>query len=129
MNKVDPMGVFITYLGSIPYNELNLLYQSVDLGIFASTCENMPNILIELMASGLPIACSSSGPMPEILGLAGDYFEPEISESIALCIKRLIDSPETRKKISRLAYKRAEKFSWKNCADSTFSFLEKMSRK
>jgi len=129
MNKVDPKGLFISYLGSIPYNKINTLYQTAVLGIFASTCENMPNILIELMASGLPIACSSSGPMPEILGLAGDYFEPEISESIALCIKRLIDSPETRKKISRLAYKRAEKFSWKNCADSTFSFLEKMSRK
>lgn len=129
MNKVDPNGLFISYLGSIPYNKISALYQSADLGVFASTCENMPNILIELMASGLPIACSSSGPMPEVLGLGGVYFEPEISESVVTCLKDLIDSPERREQISILSFKEAERFSWKNCADSTFSFLEKMSRK
>ena len=35
--------------------------------IFASTCENMPNILIEGMSSGLPILCSNYLPMPEFL--------------------------------------------------------------
>ena len=35
--------------------------------IFASSCENMPITLIEGMASGLPIACSDRGPMPEVL--------------------------------------------------------------
>ena len=129
MNKVDPRGLFISYLGSIPYNKINALYQSADLGVFASTCENMPNILIELMASGLPIACSNSGPMPEVLGLGGEYFDPEILESIATCLKGLIDSPERREQISNLSFKEAESFSWKNCADSTFSFLEKVSRK
>jgi glycosyltransferase involved in cell wall biosynthesis len=129
MKKVDPNGLFISYLGSIPYNKINALYQSADLGVFASTCENMPNILIELMASGLPIACSSSGPMPEVLGLGGVYFEPEISESVVTCLKDLIDSPERREQISNLSFKEAKRFSWKNCADSTFSFLEKMSRK
>ena len=129
MNKVDPKRLFISYLGSIPYNKINRLYQSANLGVFASTCENMPNILIELMASGLPIACSSSGPMPEVLGEGGEYFEPEILESIVSCLKGLIDSPERREKIANLSFKEAERFSWKNCADSTFSFLEKVSRK
>lgn len=128
INKVDPRGLFISYLGSIPYNEINALYQSADLGVFASSCENMPNILIELMASGLPIACSCSGPMPEVLGLGGDYFEPEISESITTCLKGLIDSPERRRGISNVSFKEAQRFSWKNCADLTFSFLEKLSR-
>jgi glycosyltransferase involved in cell wall biosynthesis len=129
MNKVDQKGLFISYIGSIPYNKINVLYQSADLGVFASTCENMPNILIELMASGLPIACSSSGPMPEVLGEGGEYFEPEISESIANCLRGLIDSPERREEISSLSFKEVEKFSWKKCAESTFSFLEKVSRK
>jgi glycosyltransferase involved in cell wall biosynthesis len=129
MNKVDPKRLFISYLGSIPYNEINRLYQSADLGVFASTCENMPNILIELMASGLPIACSSSGPMPEVLGEGCEYFEPEILESIVSCLKGLIDSPERRGEISNLSFKAAGRFSWKNCADATFSFLEKVSRK
>jgi glycosyltransferase involved in cell wall biosynthesis len=129
MNKVDQKGSFISYLGPISYNKINALYQSADLGVFASSCENMPNILIELMASGLPIACSSSGPMPEVLGEGGEYFEPENSEGIVNCLKGLIDSPERREKISNISFKEVERFSWKNCADSTFSFLEKVSRK
>ena len=33
----------------------------------------MPNILIESMGSGLPIACSEKMPMPEFLGDDGIY--------------------------------------------------------
>jgi glycosyltransferase involved in cell wall biosynthesis len=129
MNKVDQKGSFISYLGPISYNEIHALYQSADLGVFASSCENMPNILIELMASGLPIACSSSGPMPEVLGEGGEYFEPENSQSIVNCLKGLIDSPERREKISNISFKEVGRFCWKHCADSTFSFLEKVSSK
>ena len=35
----------------------------------------MPNTLVEAMASGLPIACSDRGPMPEVLGDGGVLFD------------------------------------------------------
>ena len=38
-----------------------------DLFIFASSCENLPNTLLEAMASSIPIISSSKGPMREIL--------------------------------------------------------------
>ena len=66
----------------IPYHELHSEYKDADLGVFASSCENLPIILIEKMASGLPIACSNKGPMPEVLGSAGVYFDPENSYEI-----------------------------------------------
>ena len=55
-----------------------------DLFIFASSCENLPITMLEAMASGIPICCSNRGPMPEVLGREGCYFDPEVPASIAL---------------------------------------------
>ena len=93
MRHVDPTGAFITYRGAVPYDELHKLYEYADIGVFASTCENMPNILLEGMAAGLPMACSRKEPMLEILGDAGVYFDPENADDIARALRELIDSP------------------------------------
>src|SRR5204863_6991078 len=75
--RIDPHKTFIHYDGMIAHEALESCYHAADAFIFASSCENMPNILLEAMASGLPIACSKRGPMPEILGNAGVYFDPD----------------------------------------------------
>jgi glycosyltransferase involved in cell wall biosynthesis len=65
-----------------------------DIFVFASSCENMPNTLIEGMAAGLKIACSSRGPMPEVLKDAGYYFDPESPVSISKAIEQIILNPD-----------------------------------
>lgn len=119
----DRDGLFVRYLGAVPFDELNLYYKAADAFVFSSSCENMPNILIEGMAAGLPIACSDRGPMPEVLGDAGVYFDPESCESIALAIKRLFESDSLREVISDLAFAKANSYSWEQCANQTFRFL------
>ncbi len=83
----------------------------------------MPNILLEGMAAGLPIACSDRGPMPEVLGDAGVYFNPEDPASIAKAIRHLIESPELREQKAQAAFQRAQQYSWARCAEETFGFL------
>jgi glycosyltransferase involved in cell wall biosynthesis len=83
----------------------------------------MPNILLETMVAGLPVACSNRGPMPEVLGDAGLYFDPENPADIAQAIRRFILSPELRNEKAKTSFARARQFSWAGCADQTFSFL------
>jgi glycosyltransferase involved in cell wall biosynthesis len=118
----------VRYLGRIPHNELHTRYAGADLCLFASTCENMPNILLEGMASGLPIACSNRGPMPEVLGDAGVYFDPEKPSEIASALRELIDSPSLRAKLAQSSFERAKRYSWRRCADETFRFLAEVAR-
>ena len=125
----DPQGLCVEYHGSVAYDALHLMYTKADLGVFASSCENMPNILLESMAAGLPLASSNKGPTTEILGDAGFYFDPLNSEDIASAIKRLIESPDLRTKSAQANYKLAEQFSWGDCADKTFSFLTQIALK
>lgn len=126
LERLDPAGTFIRYVGPVPHSELPVHYRQADACLFASSCENMPNILMESMASGLPIACSSRGPMPEVLGDAGVYFDPESPDSIADAIRPLFSSPELRVRLAKSAFERAQAFSWRRCAHETFSFLAKM---
>ena len=128
LDRVDPQREVVRYLGAIPYSELHQQYAVSDLCVFASSCENLPIILLEGMASGLPIACSERGPMPEVLGPAGTYFNPEDPVDIARAIRLLAESPELRTKSAQAGYERAGAFSWERCARETFSVLADTAR-
>jgi glycosyltransferase involved in cell wall biosynthesis len=128
MKRCDPSRTFITYHGAVPYENLDAIYASADMYVFASSCENMPNILLEGMAAGLPIACSRKGPMPEVLGDAGVYFDPEEAQCIARALRELIRSHDLRARLAQAAFERAQSYSWKRCADDTFGFFARIAR-
>lgn len=119
----DPTGVFIRQLDFVPQKELPSHLANADMFIFASSCENMPNTLIEAMSVELPIACSNRGPMPEVLGDGGIYFDPEEPDSIADAVERIIKDGALRKTIAQRAKKLSDQYSWARCADETWSFL------
>jgi len=121
--ELDPFEDFIFYRGPVPFDDLHTLYHHADAFVFASSCENMPNILLEAMASGLPIACSNRGPMPEVLGENGVYFDPEIEEEIIDAMGKLVGGENLRDQVAHGAFLRARQFSWHRCADETLAFI------
>jgi len=120
---LDPHGEFIFYKGAIRFEALHAAYHEADAFIFASSCENLPNILLEAMASGLPIASSNRGPMPEVLGDDGVYFNPELEKDIAKALETLVREAALREQIAHRAFLRAGQFSWQRCADETLAFI------
>ncbi len=123
IDRLDAHRDWVHYHGAIPFNALHIRYAQADLGLFASSCENMPNILLETMASGLPIACSNRGPMPEVLGAGGIYFDPEQATDIARALQKLIETPTLRTELAQVSYQLSQQYSWQRCADATFEFL------
>jgi glycosyltransferase involved in cell wall biosynthesis len=119
----DPDGHVIRFSGPAAHADLVRHYHDADAFVFASSCENMPNILLEAMAAGLPIACADRGPMPGVLGDAGLYFDPEAPATIAAAIERLFGDATLRATLAEGAHRRAAAFSWTRCADETFAFL------
>lgn len=123
VKKADPNKEFITQYGFVNHTEIPSFLAKSDLFIFASSCENMPNTLVEGMASGLPIACSDRGPMPEILNDGGIYFDPENYLSIAKAIEDLINDEQRRLTFSKKAKELSEQYSWSSCAKETFEYV------
>tara|TARA_B100000795_G_scaffold225155_1_gene180809 strand:+ start:339 stop:1490 length:1152 start_codon:yes stop_codon:yes gene_type:complete len=124
INNVDPGGEFISYIGELDNEQINNNYLNSDICVFASSCENMPNILLEGMESGLPIVSSNMGPMPEILGEAGEYFDPLDVNDIFNALYKVIISSDLRKKMASSSLKRADLYTWEDCSSKTFSYLK-----
>jgi glycosyltransferase involved in cell wall biosynthesis len=126
LSEVDPRGEVVRYLGPMAHSEIHAAYARADIGVFASSCENMPNILLEQMAAGLPIACSNRGPMPGILEDGGVFFDPEDADSIGAALLALAQDPDLRTAKARRAQEIARGYSWSRCADETFEFLRRI---
>ncbi len=129
LNELDPEGRFLRYRGAVPFAELHELHREAELFVFGSSCENMPNVLLEGMAAGLPIACSTRGPMPEVLGEAGVGFDPERPDEIARALRTLAEDPELRRRLAVGASARAARFTWERCAQETLAFIAATDRR
>jgi glycosyltransferase involved in cell wall biosynthesis len=119
----DPERRFVEKREFVGRNEILDELLHADVFVFASSCENLPITLLEAMASGLPIACSNRGPMPEVLKDAGVYFDPEDPETIAAAIRLLIEDLPLRRSLAARARDYARNFTWSRCAESTWSVL------
>jgi glycosyltransferase involved in cell wall biosynthesis len=113
----------VSIIGKVPYEELPQLYRDADIFVYASSCENLPNILLEAMASGLPMACSNREPMPEVAQDAALYFDPEQPDAIASAIEKLLLDPALRQCLSKKAFDLAGEYSWEQCGHKTAAFL------
>lgn len=123
LDLLDPRGVFLKWSGHEPFDSMHRFYRDSDAFVFASSCENLPNIMIEAMASSLPIACSNRGPMPEVLGGAGVYFNPESPSEIACALQTLAGDYALRARLAQEAWQKAHDYSWTRCANDTFEFI------
>lgn len=64
--------------------------------------------------------------MPEVLGGAGVYFDPERPADIARTLRELIASPALRAENAQASYTAGLAYDWKRCADKTFGFLARV---
>jgi len=126
ISKIDPKMSWINILDEIAYENLPSIYKNYDLAIFSSSCENLPIILLEKMASGLPIACSNMGPMPSVLKNCGLYFNPLSIESIQTAIEKLLCNKDLRVELSNSSFIESKKYLWSSSVNRSCEYLGKI---
>lgn len=125
---LDPDGEFIRYRGAIPHRDLDKEYHCADAFVFASTCEAFGQVVTEAMAAGLPIACSHTSTMRELLDDDALYFDPERPDEITDVLQTMLEDPIKRKAMADRAYERSQVFTWERCARETFDFIAQEAR-
>ncbi len=123
LNRVDSDRQFVKVSAFVPNEMVAALIAEADLFVFASSCETFGIALLEAMAVGIPIACSSRSSLPETLKDAGEYFDPYDSQSIGLAIRQLTDDPSRRTQLAKRAKELAASYSWSRCARETWQFV------
>jgi glycosyltransferase involved in cell wall biosynthesis len=129
LQQQDPLGKVVQLQGSVSHAGVEQTYHNADLFVFASSCENLPNILVEAMASGLPIASSNKGPMPEVLQDGGLYFDPENEEEIYTALKKMLDDKGLREVLAARSFELSKAYSWRTCANLTIEYLNSFANK
>ena len=98
------------FLGILPHAELPRIYLAADALVLASAREGWPNVLLEAMACGTPVAAACTGGIPEVVAApeAGCLFSDRTPQAIADAVGRIVRNPPDREATRRYA----ENFSW-----------------
>jgi len=118
----------VVVAGAIDYSDLPGAYRNATANIFASSCENCPNILLEALGSGRPLLSSSVEPMPEFAAEAAEYFDPFDSASIGLAMRRVLEDGARAKDLGDRAAARGTAFNWSVTASKTWRCLMELAR-
>ncbi len=81
-------------------------------------------MLVEVMASGLPIVAADCTSTREILGATGTYHEPDDVSQLSNAILSLVVNAPRRRALGRAARIRSSFFGWKAAFDDVFAEYE-----
>ncbi len=127
-NLINPnvtLSKNIKILGAVDYTEVIRYYQKSTLFLFASTCENLPFIVLEAMSFGLPIISSNKRPMSNIVNGKNVLFNSHKVETI----KKTILNNMSRNKlldISKKNFESSKEYIWRDNVSEALSFFSSM---
>jgi glycosyltransferase involved in cell wall biosynthesis len=95
------VGKNVLFTGTIPEHDMIALYHSVDVLVLPSHNEGLPYVVVEAMASGLPIISSTVGGLPEVIQHeeTGLLVRPGDVQGLASAIAELVDDASKRKRM------------------------------
>jgi glycosyltransferase involved in cell wall biosynthesis len=118
----------VHFTGNVPYAELPGVYAHATATVFASECENCPNILLESLGGGRPLLVSDRPPMPEFGGDAPVYFDPASPQDFVRKAAALLDDPDAMEAAAARSRARAGFYDWKRTAEQTWQVIEQLAR-
>jgi len=104
--EVLELSDYIKILNHVSYEKIDEFYKISDIFILPSKPtynweEQLGMVLLEAMATGLPIITTSSGAIPEVVKDGGIIIPPGDFFSLSLNIKKLLEDEELRKKLGK----------------------------
>ena len=113
------LGDCAHFLGFVDADELEGLYAAADLFVLPSHNEGFGLPVLEAMARGVAVACSSASALPEVGGDAARDFAPARPDDIATVIADVLTDNSLRQAMAHAGRKRAAGMTWAATAQAT----------
>ena len=108
-------------------SRIPVLMRSVDFFVFPSRYEAHPLVIMEAMASGLPIVVSDAFQAGDYVGDGGlVYGDPDDFTALTAALRRCLSEPETLRRMSEAARRQALSMQWSRTAAGYLAVYDRL---
>lgn len=128
VNKLNIQRV-VKFLGYVPSKTMPSLYRNAYVHIVPSYYEGLPTVLLEAMASGVPVIATSIGGSRDVISNNVDGFlvPPKNPLKLAESINMLLSDYALRDRLGKNARKKIiEKYTWEKICNNFISNYQKI---
>ena len=126
-SQADALGDVI-FISTVTSQQLVQLYNQATAFVFPSLYEGFGLPVLEAMACGTPVICSSAGSMPEVAGTAAIMIDPVDESAMAESIGQVLASPALQAELAEQGLLQCQKFSWDNTLVQTYEIYQQVAR-
>jgi glycosyltransferase involved in cell wall biosynthesis len=103
---------------TVAAEQMPALYSEHDIFVFPSLMEGLPSVVLEAMASGMPVITTETCGMTDVIedGVNGLLIPPADALAIENAVASLCNSPELRQRLGRAAQESMRRFTWNRSA-------------
>ena len=109
----------------VPSGNMQGLYAAHDVFLFPSLMEGLPSVLLEAMASGMPVITTETCGMPDVVenGFNGLLVPPADACAIEAAALRLATDPALRRRLGQAAQHSMKRYTWERSAEMLEGFF------
>jgi glycosyltransferase involved in cell wall biosynthesis/GT2 family glycosyltransferase len=124
------IGDRVELVGAVGQDQLPDFYRSLDVLAVPSLptpgwLEQFGRVVVEAMASGVPVVASDTGALPDVVDDAGLLVPPGDPEALATALKSVLEDDATRGELSRRGVEQAQQASWSEVAGKYLGLYER----
>jgi len=104
----------VTFTGPLAHHGMAALYRKADVMLNCSLADNMPNSVLEAMASGVPVVSSAVGGVPYLIEheRTALLVPPQSPVAMAEAVARLLDDAALYGAIRQAALRDVQRYTW-----------------
>ena len=112
--QARPLAGPVRFTGFAPHAQVPAVLRHIDLLVLATRYEELPSVLIEAMAAGLPVIASRVGGIPALVDhdVNGLLVPPGDAAALAAAISRILTEPGTAARLAAAARQTAQRYTW-----------------
>jgi len=114
------LGDAVVFTGRLERAAMAGLYRSADVMVNPSRIDNMPNSVLEALASGVPVVSTNVGGVPYLVrdGETALLVQPGDDAAMAGAILRVLEQPELARRLVRAGLADVQQYAWPRVRDT-----------
>ncbi len=124
--EASPAKQAVIFPGFVPDANLPAVYAGAQALAFPSEFEGFGLPVLEAMACGAPVVCSSTSSLPEVAGEAAVLVDPLDQEALTDGLRRILANPALADDLRARGLAQAAHFSWERAAEETLAVYRRL---